>query len=118
MKVTTKTATKREDERITLNTTTGSRGALRQISDSSRRCELLTWGWMDGPPNVLLIEDDSSLAANLRLVLEDAGLAVAHCTRGDDGLRRTGATTFDVVSEFETDPIATLLLACLAEQLA
>jgi len=48
-------------------------------------------------PKILLIEDDTRLAANLRQVLEDEGFAVTHCTRGDDGLRRAAADSFEVV---------------------
>ena len=46
---------------------------------------------------ILLIEDDATLAANLRQVLEDEGFAVTHATRGDDGLRRARAASFDAV---------------------
>ena len=52
---------------------------------------------MPGNPRILLIEDDANLAANLREVLEDEGFAVAHSSRGDDGLRRADAATFDAV---------------------
>ena len=52
---------------------------------------------MPANPNLLLIEDDASLAANLRQVLEDEGFAVTHAARGDDGLRRALEETFDVV---------------------
>ena len=47
--------------------------------------------------HVLLIEDDTGLAANLRAVLEDEGFKVTLCTRGDEGLRRAGTAAFDVV---------------------
>ena len=46
---------------------------------------------------ILLIEDDATLAANLRQVLDDEGFAVTHASRGDDGLRRAGTAAFDVV---------------------
>jgi DNA-binding NtrC family response regulator len=48
-------------------------------------------------PNILLIEDDARLAANLRQVLEDEDFIVTHCTRGDDGLRRATTDSFQVV---------------------
>jgi nitrogen regulation protein NR(I) len=48
-------------------------------------------------PNILLVEDDTKLAANLRLVLEDEGFQVGHCERGDDGLARALQGTYDVV---------------------
>jgi len=46
---------------------------------------------------LLLIEDDASLAANLRAVLEDEGFAITHCARGDDGLRTACTSTWEVV---------------------
>lgn len=46
---------------------------------------------------ILLIEDDVSLAANLRQVLEDEGYLVTHCTRGDEGLRQVTDDAFEVV---------------------
>lgn len=52
---------------------------------------------MSSSHRILLIEDDSQLAVNLRQVLEDGGLAVTHCARGDDGLRRAESAAFDVV---------------------
>jgi len=52
---------------------------------------------MGAPAHVLLIEDDTNLAANLRQVLEDEGFTVTHCTRGDDGLSQAGSVPFDVV---------------------
>jgi nitrogen regulation protein NR(I) len=52
---------------------------------------------MSSSPHILLIEDDTQLAANLRQVLEDAGFTVTHSARGDDGLRRAGSAAFDVV---------------------
>ncbi len=52
---------------------------------------------MGAPAHVLLIEDDTNLAANLRQVLEDEGFTVTHCTRGDDGLSQAGSAPFDVV---------------------
>ncbi|MCS6910181.1 MAG: sigma 54-interacting transcriptional regulator [Anaerolineales bacterium] len=48
-------------------------------------------------PKILLIEDDTRLAANLRQVLEDEGFAVRHCTRGDEGLRLAAVEAFEVV---------------------
>jgi nitrogen regulation protein NR(I) len=47
--------------------------------------------------NILLIEDDTKLAANLRQVLEDEDFHVIHCARGDDGLTHALHETFDVV---------------------
>ena len=52
---------------------------------------------METPAHVLLIEDDTNLAANLRQVLEDEGFKVTHCTRGDEGLRCSVRGTFDVL---------------------
>ncbi|MCL4788295.1 MAG: sigma-54 dependent transcriptional regulator [Verrucomicrobia bacterium] len=46
---------------------------------------------------ILLIEDDTRLATNLRQVLEDEGFVVTHCSRGDEGLRRATADAFEVV---------------------
>ena len=37
---------------------------------------------------ILLIEDDVSLAANLGDVLKEEGFKVTVCSRGDEGLRR------------------------------
>jgi nitrogen regulation protein NR(I) len=48
-------------------------------------------------PKILLIEDDTKLAANLRQVLEDEDFHVTHCARGDDGLTRAFHGEFDVV---------------------
>jgi len=52
---------------------------------------------MISDPNILLIEDDVGLAANLRQVLEDESFAVTHLTRGDDGLGQATNRRFDVV---------------------
>src|SRR5215510_13383989 len=52
---------------------------------------------MPSSANLLLVEDDSQLAQNLRQVLEDEDFRVTHCTHGDAGLRRAGDTPFDVV---------------------
>jgi hypothetical protein len=41
----------------------------------------------------------------------------AYVVRLPVGKGRLVATTFDVVSEFHTDPIATLMLACLVDQI-
>ena len=46
---------------------------------------------------VLLIEDDPSLLAALRSVLEAEGYQVAHATRGDEGLHLALAGTFDAI---------------------
>ena len=48
-------------------------------------------------PQILLIEDDTSLAANLRDVLSDEGFKVTLCARGDEGLRRAANEDYDVV---------------------
>lgn len=48
-------------------------------------------------PRILLIEDDTSLAANLRDVLADEGFKVTLSTRGDEGLRRATNEEYDVV---------------------
>ncbi len=52
---------------------------------------------MNTVPHVLLIEDDTGLAANLRDVLADEGFKVTLCTRGDEGLRRATNDECDVV---------------------
>lgn len=46
---------------------------------------------------ILLIEDDTGLAANLRAVLEDEGFKVTLCHRGDEGLRQATNDDCDVV---------------------
>ena len=48
-------------------------------------------------PHVLLIEDDTSLAANLCDVLKEDGFKVTICNRGDEGLRRASNDECDVV---------------------
>ena len=52
---------------------------------------------MNTIPHVLLIEDDTGLAANLRDVLAEEGFKVTLCTRGDEGLRRATNDDCDVV---------------------
>ena len=47
--------------------------------------------------HILLIEDDTSLAVNLRDVLEEDGCRVTVCHRGDEGLRRANSDEYDVV---------------------
>jgi DNA-binding NtrC family response regulator len=47
--------------------------------------------------HILLIEDDTSLAANLCEVLQEDGFKVTVCHRGDEGLRRAGKDECDVV---------------------
>ena len=46
---------------------------------------------------ILLIEDDTSLAANLCDVLKEDGFKVTVCHRGDEGLRRASNDECDVV---------------------
>ncbi|MEY2428112.1 MAG: hypothetical protein QOJ40_997, partial [Verrucomicrobiota bacterium] len=46
---------------------------------------------------ILLIEDDTSLAANLCDVLKEDGFKVTVCNRGDEGLRRASNDPCDVV---------------------
>ena len=46
---------------------------------------------------LLLVEDDLNLAANLRQVLEDDGFSVTHTARGDEGLSSATTKAFDVV---------------------
>jgi nitrogen regulation protein NR(I) len=46
---------------------------------------------------ILLIEDDASLAANLCDVLKEEGFKVLVCSRGDEGLRRAGKDECEVV---------------------
>jgi nitrogen regulation protein NR(I) len=46
---------------------------------------------------ILLIEDDASLAANLRDVLTEDGFQVSVCNRGDEGLRQANSAGCDVV---------------------
>jgi nitrogen regulation protein NR(I) len=52
---------------------------------------------MNPVSNILLIEDDTGLAANLREVLDEEGFQVTLCTRGDEGLRRATNDECDVV---------------------
>src|SRR5713226_5701587 len=52
---------------------------------------------MSSAPHVLLIEDDTSLAANLCDVLKGDGFKVTVCHRGDEGLRRASNDECDVV---------------------
>ena len=52
---------------------------------------------MSAAPRILLIEDDTSLAANLRVVLDEEGFKITLCTRGDEGLRRATSEEYDVV---------------------
>jgi len=47
--------------------------------------------------HILLIEDDTSLAANLCDVLKEDGFKVTVCHRGDEGLRRAGKDECEVV---------------------
>jgi len=47
--------------------------------------------------HILLIEDDTSLAANLGDVLKEDGFKVIVCHRGDEGLRRASNDECDVV---------------------
>jgi nitrogen regulation protein NR(I) len=46
---------------------------------------------------ILLIEDDTSLAGNLCDVLKEDGFKVTVCNRGDEGLRRANSDECDVV---------------------
>jgi len=52
---------------------------------------------MPSAAHILLIEDDSSLAANLGDVLKEDGFQVTVCHRGDEGLRRAGKDECEVV---------------------
>lgn len=52
---------------------------------------------MNAPAQVLLIEDDADLAANLRDVLTEEGFCVSVCPRGDEGLRHATNQDCDVV---------------------
>jgi nitrogen regulation protein NR(I) len=52
---------------------------------------------MSKAAHILLIEDDTSLAANLCEVLQDDGFKVTVCHRGDEGLRHAGKDECDVV---------------------
>jgi len=52
---------------------------------------------MPKPPPILLIEDDTSLASNLRDVLVESGFYVLICHNGDEGLRRAGVEEVEVV---------------------
>jgi nitrogen regulation protein NR(I) len=54
-------------------------------------------GNMSSAPQVLLIEDDVSLAANLYDVLAEDGFKVTVCHRGDDGVHHAGKKEYDVV---------------------
>src|SRR5436190_4482007 len=52
---------------------------------------------MSKAADILLIEDDTSLAANLCDVLKEDGFKVTVCNRGDEGLRRANTDECDVV---------------------
>src|SRR5258705_307339 len=52
---------------------------------------------MPEPAQILLVEDDANLAANLSQVLEDEGVVVTHAARGDEGLTLATQRPFDVV---------------------
>src|SRR5881396_725758 len=52
---------------------------------------------MSRAAHILLIEDDASLATNLRDVLNEDGFKVTVCMRGDEGLRRASKDECDVV---------------------
>ncbi len=52
---------------------------------------------MSRAAHILLIEDDASLATNLRDVLQEDGFRVTVCNRGDEGLRRANNDECDVV---------------------
>ena len=52
---------------------------------------------MPGAAHILLIEDDTSLAENLRDVIEGDGFKVTVCNRGDVGLRHASNDECDVV---------------------
>src|SRR5271169_297286 len=52
---------------------------------------------MASAAHILLIEDDTSLAANLCEVLKEDGFRVTVCNRGDAGLRRASSDEYDVV---------------------
>lgn len=52
---------------------------------------------MPSAAHILLIEDDTSLAANLGDVLKEDGFQVTVCHRGDEGLRRAGKDECEVV---------------------
>jgi nitrogen regulation protein NR(I) len=52
---------------------------------------------MPNNAHILLIEDDLSLANNLRDVLNEEGFKVTVCNRGDEGLRRANSDESDVV---------------------
>ncbi|MBL9166470.1 MAG: sigma-54-dependent Fis family transcriptional regulator [Verrucomicrobiales bacterium] len=52
---------------------------------------------MSFTPQVLLIEDDTGLAANLLNVLNEEGFKVSLCARGDEGLEQATNQDYDVV---------------------
>ncbi|MGH7971558.1 MAG: sigma-54-dependent transcriptional regulator, partial [Limisphaerales bacterium] len=52
---------------------------------------------MQSAARILLIEDDTSLAANLSNVLNEDGFKVTVCNRGDEGLRHASNDECDVV---------------------
>src|SRR5947199_69554 len=52
---------------------------------------------MSRAAHILLIEDDASLATNLRDVLQEDGFQVTVCDRGDEGMRRANNDECDVV---------------------
>lgn len=74
------------------------RGVDREFKDWTRRpAGTMVTARMPGAAHILLIEDDASLAANLRDVLHEEGFKVTLCSRGDEGLRRAGGEEVDVV---------------------
>jgi len=71
---------------------------------------------MPKPPQILLIEDDASLAANLRDVLSEDGFEVTVCNRGDDGLRRAGGECDVVLTDLRLPGLGGLDLVRLLHE--
>src|SRR5262245_30640177 len=72
---------------------TAPRSITAPLSASSCRA----WTRMNAVAQILLIEDDSGLAAALQRVLAEEGCVVSMESRGDAGLARAQADSFDVV---------------------
>jgi DNA-binding NtrC family response regulator len=70
---------------------------------------------MADTPKILLIEDDSAIAAGLSRVLGRNGYEVTILTRGDDGLERAGRDHFDaILTDLKLPGLSGLeLVACL-----
>jgi len=68
-----------------------------------RRAASIRPGWQhgrvrdDGPPRLLILEDDDGIRTALRLALEDEGFAVSESPSAEDALRVCSASSFDLM---------------------